>query len=192
MAITTRTIAAISVLAAALLAGCGTANTRSGPSPDRFRGAEGIEIPPGPSEPSWWIDPVIDDGGVPNPEPDQPSIIRATVPADTLFNVGSSDITPTAADALEALHATLSDVEIQAASLDCHADSTGNSAANQTLSENRAHNLSAWITSYWEIPEDRITTRGHGDTQPAATNDTPTGRAQNRRCEIALTVVHPA
>lgn len=192
MAITTRTIAAISVLAAALLAGCGTANTRSGPSPDRFRGAEGIEIPPGPSEPSWWIDPVVDDGAVANPESGQPSVIRATVPADTLFNVGSSDITPAAADALEVLHASLGDVEIQAASLDCHADSTGDSAANQTLSENRALSLSAWITSSWGVPEDRITTRGHGDTQPSATNDTPTGRAQNRRCEIALTVVQPA
>jgi outer membrane protein OmpA-like peptidoglycan-associated protein len=192
MATMTRTVAAISVLTAALLAGCGTANTRSGPSPDRFRGAEGIEIPPGPSEPSWWIDPVIDDSAQTEPQPDQPNIIRATVPADTLFNVGSSDVSPTAEAALGVLHASLGAVDIQAVSLDCHADSTGNSAANQTLSENRAHNLSAWITTHWEIPEDRITTRGHGDTQPAATNDTPTGRAQNRRCEIAITVEHPA
>jgi len=114
------------------------------------------------------------------------------VPADTLFNVGASDINATAEAALDVLHASLGAVEIQAVSLDCHADSTGNSAANQTLSEDRAHSLSAWITAHWEITEDQITTRGHGDTQPAATNDTPTGRAQNRRCEIAITVEHSA
>lgn len=192
MATMTRTITAISVVTAALLAGCGTANTRSSPSPDRFHGAEGMEIPPGPSERSWWIDPVIDDGAQADPQPDQPNIIRATVPADTLFNVGSSDVTPIAEAALKVLHASLGDVEIQAVSLDCHADSTGNSAANQTLSEDRAQNLSAWITGNWDIPEDRISARGHGDTQPAATNDTPTGRAQNRRCDLSLTVLHTA
>jgi outer membrane protein OmpA-like peptidoglycan-associated protein len=197
MAIVDRTYysAVLFIAAACLLASCGlsAAGTSCGCAPpDRFHGAEGIDIPPGPNEPSWWIDPVIEDSEDEEAQPEAgPATIRATVPADTLFEVGSSEITRAAEAALEGVHASLNGGVILAATLDCHADSTGDTVSNQTLSEERAANLSAWMATHWDVPEDQITARGHGETQPIATNDTPTGRSQNRRCEISLTVDRP-
>lgn len=176
------------ITATVLAAGCGTTTQAAcACNPDRFHGAEGVDIPPGPGEPSWWIDPIIDNGGPDSPDREQVNI-QVTVPADTLFESGSSEISPTAEGALTEVYNSLDGHTIHAATLDCHADSTGGAASNQALSERRADNLSAWITTNWDVPTAKITARGHGEVAPVASNDTPTGRAQNRRCEITLTV----
>ncbi len=36
------------------------------------------------------------------------------------------------------------------------------------------------------MPPTRLSAAGYAETQPAASNDTPEGRAQNRRIEIVL------
>jgi outer membrane protein OmpA-like peptidoglycan-associated protein len=66
-----------------------------------------------------------------------------------------------------------------------HTDNTGDKKYNQTLSEKRAkavfdHLLNAGITA------DRITFKGYGDSKPVASNDTPEGKAKNRRTEFTI------
>lgn len=187
-----RRAVAFVTIATTLAAGCGVgAKAACACGADRFHGAEGIDIPVGPSEPSWWIDPVVEEGDEEEPPPPGTEIIHVTVPSDTLFEVGSSEITSAAEAAVASVQGSLTGDTIRGATLDCHADSTGDAASNQTLSEDRAANLSAWIGTHWGVPENQITGRGHGETVPIASNDTPTGRAQNRRCEISLTVERP-
>ena len=53
-----------------------------------------------------------------------------------------------------------------------HTDSVGRPEANQVLSENRANAVKEWLASRGGVPADRISTRGHGQTQPTAANDT--------------------
>ena len=64
-----------------------------------------------------------------------------------------------------------------------HADSRGPEDYNLTLSERRA----AAVLDYLEqkgIDRSRLTARGYGESQPAGSNDTVLGRADNRRVEL--------
>lgn len=64
-----------------------------------------------------------------------------------------------------------------------HTDNVGASAANLTLSQQRAAAVKAWLVKAG-ISQDRLTTAGHGDSQPVAANDTEDGRSKNRRVEL--------
>jgi outer membrane protein OmpA-like peptidoglycan-associated protein len=66
-----------------------------------------------------------------------------------------------------------------------HTDSTGSDAINQPLSEDRAASVGAYLQSRGVIPQ-RLATAGVGSRYPIAGNDTPEGRALNRRVEITL------
>jgi outer membrane protein OmpA-like peptidoglycan-associated protein len=67
-----------------------------------------------------------------------------------------------------------------------YTDSQGALGYNQTLSQNRAETVRAYLTSHGISP-DRITAQGFGPANPVATNDTAEGRANNRRVEIIVT-----
>lgn len=56
---------------------------------------------------------------------------------------------------------------------------------NWELSTSRAVHVLETLIDYGVQP-DRLTAAGHGDTNPIATNDTPEGRAYNRRVEITI------
>ena len=58
-------------------------------------------------------------------------------------------------------------------------------ANNIDLSSRRADKVVAYLTSQGVNPN-VISAKGFGDTHPAASNDTPDGRAKNRRIEIVL------
>jgi len=58
-------------------------------------------------------------------------------------------------------------------------------ANNIDLSSRRADNVVAYLTSQGVNPN-IISAKGFGDTHPVASNDTPDGRAKNRRIEIVL------
>lgn len=64
-----------------------------------------------------------------------------------------------------------------------HTDHTGDQVYNQSLSEARSQSVKEKLMSYG-ISEDRIKTKGFGETQPVASNKTPDGRQANRRVEV--------
>ena len=65
-----------------------------------------------------------------------------------------------------------------------HTDNTGTRPHNDTLSEQRAAAVKAWLIAKG-IGGDRLTSKGYADTKPVAPNTTPQGRALNRRVELA-------
>lgn len=67
-----------------------------------------------------------------------------------------------------------------------HTDNTGNAKLNQTLSLKRAEAVRDWMRDTGDVPESCFAVQGYGAGRPAATNDTPEGRALNRRVEISL------
>ena len=70
-----------------------------------------------------------------------------------------------------------------------YADSTGNTERNRSLSERRAEVVINYLVTKYDLPLRRLVQPfGYGDRNPAATNDTSEGRAQNRRVEIRVLV----
>ena len=65
-----------------------------------------------------------------------------------------------------------------------YTDNVGGDAYNLTLSNQRAQGVMESLVSGYGIASDRLTSKGFGATQPKATNDTPEGRALNRRVEL--------
>jgi outer membrane protein OmpA-like peptidoglycan-associated protein len=65
-----------------------------------------------------------------------------------------------------------------------HTDNIGGDAANLDLSRRRAAAVKAALVSRFAINAGRLTTNGYGKAQPVDTNDTPEGRARNRRVEL--------
>ena len=64
-----------------------------------------------------------------------------------------------------------------------HTDNRGSAKYNQQLSEKRAKSVVDYFVSKG-IEQTRMKSAGYGLTKPAASNDTPEGRAQNRRVEL--------
>jgi outer membrane protein OmpA-like peptidoglycan-associated protein len=68
-----------------------------------------------------------------------------------------------------------------------HTDASGNAQANIALSLARAEATRDALVTLHGIDPTRIATRGAGPADPIASNDTPEGRAQNRRVEVITT-----
>jgi len=69
------------------------------------------------------------------------------------------------------------------------ADSSGDAAMNQTLSKNRAEAVVAYLMQSGNIPPRHIMAPGAmGISNPAASNETSEGKAQNRRVEVTVLV----
>ena len=64
-----------------------------------------------------------------------------------------------------------------------HTDNTGDSAANRTLSQQRADAVRAYLVQQG-VPAGMLTATGYGDTKPVAGDDTDAGRFRNRRIEF--------
>lgn len=68
-------------------------------------------------------------------------------------------------------------------SVEGHTDNTGNTTSNQTLSEARAKAVCDKLQQMG-IYANHLSAKGHGMSNPVDTNDTPEGRAKNRRVEF--------
>ncbi len=66
-----------------------------------------------------------------------------------------------------------------------HTDNTGTDEYNQKLSENRAASVSRFLQQNGVISK-RLTNKGFGENKPVSSNNTTSGRQQNRRVEIAI------
>lgn len=67
-----------------------------------------------------------------------------------------------------------------------HTDNIGKAEDNQVLATNRAKAIAGYLLSKG-ITQDRISYKGYGATQPIASNQTESGRAQNRRTTFTIT-----
>ena len=66
-----------------------------------------------------------------------------------------------------------------------HTDAIGTESYNQGLSERRARAVHEYMVSQG-IDADRMSWKGYGESRPIADNDTPEGRALNRRVELRI------
>jgi outer membrane protein OmpA-like peptidoglycan-associated protein len=67
-----------------------------------------------------------------------------------------------------------------------HTESLGSARLNQVLSEQRALRVKHDLEQHFSLPDECLLTKGYGKSQPRASNETESGRRQNRRIEVAL------
>ena len=114
--------------------------------------------------------------------------IILNMPGNVTFSTNSSNISANFYSVLDSVALVINEYEKTYVDIIGHTDSTGSLQLNQSLSEARASSVASYLESQKVLPQ-RIITRGVGPAQPIASNDTPEGRAQNRRVEIILTPI---
>lgn len=111
--------------------------------------------------------------------------IILNMPGNVTFQTNSADINANFYPVLNSVVLVLKEFDKTVVDVAGHADSTGDEAKNMDLSQRRAQSVSAYLGSQG-VNGQRLIVVGYGETRPIASNDTPEGRAQNRRVEITL------
>ena len=111
--------------------------------------------------------------------------ILLTMPSGVTFQTDSATIQSGFRSTLDEVAATLNEYPDSRIVVSGHTDSTGSADYNQTLSQQRADAVANYLISRGVAPS-RITAFGAGETQPVASNETDSGRSQNRRVEIRV------
>ena len=111
------------------------------------------------------------------------------LPSGITFAYDSSTVQPQFRQTLDQVADVLSQYNQTYIDVYGHTDSNGSDAYNQTLSERRASAVAGYLTTHG-VQSARIGTRGFGETQPIASNDTDAGRAANRRVEIKIVPIN--
>jgi outer membrane protein OmpA-like peptidoglycan-associated protein len=101
------------------------------------------------------------------------------------FDTDSAKLRPDSTPALEAVLGLIHNHPESRWMIAGHTDNQGNGDHNQTLSQNRAASVIAWLRAH-SVEASRLTPQGFGASRPVADNATANGRALNRRVEIAM------
>jgi OOP family OmpA-OmpF porin len=101
-----------------------------------------------------------------------------------LFDTDSDRIRPESAPVIKSIARGLETNPNLKLLIEGHTDSTGNADHNRDLSKRRAEAVKTVLVSQFSVEAARLTTAGLGATKPIDSNDTPQGRAENRRVEF--------
>jgi len=104
-----------------------------------------------------------------------------------LFDINSDKIKPESYGAIKDIATVLkenTDVKVKIVG---HTDSDGDDNSNLELSKRRAGAIKTALSSEFGIDASRLQTDGMGETQPVDKNNTPEGKANNRRVEFIKT-----
>ncbi len=99
------------------------------------------------------------------------------------FDVGKATIKPESMGVLNDVATFLKSNSSMKFEIDGHTDSDGSASSNMTLSQQRADAVKSQLGAMG-IDASRLTTKGFGASKPMAGNDTPEGKANNRRVEF--------
>ncbi len=107
--------------------------------------------------------------------------------SDILFDTNKSALKPAATENLGKMADIMKKYPENVLTVKGYTDATGSVDRNRTLSEERAASVKNQLVS-GGIPADTVSVVGMGPEAPIADNKSATGRAQNRRVEIEITV----
>lgn len=101
------------------------------------------------------------------------------------FDTGRATIKPISHGLLDEVATALEDHPDIVVRIEGHTDSRGSKRFNLGLSQRRAESVRTYLIGRG-IDPDRMTAKGHGESQPIADNRTRAGREQNRRVVFAI------
>ena len=111
--------------------------------------------------------------------------VKITFNSGLLFDIDKATLKPQTRSELNELTGILNKYPDTHILLAGHTDSTGREVYNMQLSRSRAQSGADYLVSRG-VDSGRFTVEGFGPSEPVASNDTPEGRAQNRRVEVAI------
>ncbi|MEZ5595794.1 MAG: OmpA family protein [Pseudomonadales bacterium] len=100
------------------------------------------------------------------------------------FSFAKANLRPESAETINAIATVLARHPEWKMEITGHTDSIGGDADNLKLSNARAGTVKSALVSGHKIDAERLFVAGRGETSPVSENDTPVGRALNRRVEI--------
>ena len=103
-----------------------------------------------------------------------------------LFDFDSAELRPESITELERVVKFMNDVPVATVQIDGHTDSVGTEEYNLKLSDRRAKAVFDYLSSRGVDPA-RMASKGFGESQPIAPNDTAEGRQLNRRVMLIRT-----
>lgn len=104
---------------------------------------------------------------------------------DLLFDVDGAELKPGGLAEVQRVAEALIDQPERQVMIEGHTDSTGPENYNLQLSEDRAAAVRQALVEAG-VSAGQIMSRGYGESYPVATNDTQSGRQQNRRVELII------
>lgn len=107
------------------------------------------------------------------------------LPGPLLFDTGSDVLSDNAKVVIAKLANDLRNLEIKKLRLFGHTDNVGSAEFNRTLSTKRAESVAQEV-SLQGFSQENLERRGFGFDRPLAGNDTPEGRARNRRVAVIV------
>lgn len=110
----------------------------------------------------------------------------SAVLGDLRFSSGSTDLDAGDYASLDALAGWLAAHPEARVALVGHTDFSGSLAVNMDISERRARSVRERLVAAHDIAADRLEAHGIGYLAPLASNDSPEGRARNRRVEAVV------
>ena len=121
----------------------------------------------------------------PPPPPPPPPPALPDISRPILFEVGKTKIHPSSYEVLEKAIFAAGKFDNLYIVVEGHTDNTGTDLINDKLSFKRAEAVKKYLVKKG-VSADRIVAIGHGSKMPIASNDTPEGRAMNRRVVMTL------
>jgi len=112
-------------------------------------------------------------------------VIKLNLPDGVTFDFGKSNLKPQFYPALNNVASTMQQYNQTIVEVSGHTDAIGSDQANQRLSEQRAASVANYLSGQGLMRE-RFEVVGMGENYPVASNETDSGRAQNRRVEIRV------
>jgi len=111
--------------------------------------------------------------------------IELVMPGNITFDLNESSIKSSFSGTLESVALVLREYDKTIIQIEGHTDSSGSDSYNQLLSERRASSVRDFLMNQGIEPK-RTRAVGYGERYPVASNDTASGREQNRRVELTL------
>ena len=118
-------------------------------------------------------------------------VVRLRVPADQLFQPGTSQLTPSASGILDRISDSFKrNYSKQRIAIEAHTDNAplygGSFSTNHQLAAAQSNAVLDHLTRRNQMPISQLFTLNHGDNYPVADNQTPANRASNRRIEFVI------
>ena len=103
------------------------------------------------------------------------------------FSSGKAIIMPEDFQLLSKVQEAIKAFDDPSVVIEGHTDSIGSNESNQALSQQRAKAVHDYLIANKTIAGDKIISHGYGSSRPLASNETPEGRAMNRRIDVVIT-----